>query len=436
MIRKEIEDHIEDRTNNYIEFGMSREDAQERAVAGMGDPLEVGSQMNKLHRPKVPYGMLLIAFALTVFGIIMQTIVFKSVGIDNEVVAGEYMGRSILYNIIGFGIMIAFLFFDYRLIGKYALEIYFVYLLGCIGCMIWQYWLGGRYPWVLGYYMTLLYGMVFTVFLYKYRQQKWKGILKLFGMSVLAMFLLLVTDLINLSAFMEVCVCILIIYTISVVKNIYQGKKLPLLLAAWVPAVVIPGVLFLDAIAWGNSMHLFATYQIERLRAVINPFLYGETRNYMIVQTRNAASTYTLFGNKEVVQNIGSYGYSDFMVSNIFSYFGILAGAAVLLLFVFFVCRAFHISVKQSNKLGLILGVACSSNLLIQVGVGIVTNFGYGTMMTYYMPFLSFGLGNAVLNAFMVGLLLCVYRNTDILSEFGEKKKTHAYRIKIVKEEV
>ena len=110
--------------------------------------------------------------------------------------------------------------------------------------------------------------------------------------------------------------------------------------------------------------------------------------------------------------------------------------AAVLLLFVFFVCRAFHISVKQSNKLGLILGVACSSNLLIQVGVGIVTNFGYGTMMTYYMPFLSFGLGNAVLNAFMVGLLLCVYRNTDILSEFGEKKKTHAYRIKIVKEEV
>lgn len=45
LITKELEDHILDRTEAYIEEGMNREEAEKRAVAGMGTAVK-----NTCHR--------------------------------------------------------------------------------------------------------------------------------------------------------------------------------------------------------------------------------------------------------------------------------------------------------------------------------------------------------------------------------------------------
>ena len=41
-IRREMSDHIEDRMQDYIYGGYGREEAAEKAVAGMGDPEVIG----------------------------------------------------------------------------------------------------------------------------------------------------------------------------------------------------------------------------------------------------------------------------------------------------------------------------------------------------------------------------------------------------------
>lgn len=50
-IRQELSDHIQDHMDALLTGGMDREEAEEVAVAAMGDPVEVGRALDALHSP-------------------------------------------------------------------------------------------------------------------------------------------------------------------------------------------------------------------------------------------------------------------------------------------------------------------------------------------------------------------------------------------------
>lgn len=52
LVTKELEGHIEDQKSDYMKAGMNAEEAEEAAVLEMGDPVEVGVEMDRIHRPK------------------------------------------------------------------------------------------------------------------------------------------------------------------------------------------------------------------------------------------------------------------------------------------------------------------------------------------------------------------------------------------------
>lgn len=64
----------------------------------MGDPLQTGRELNRIHRPKFPTVLFGITVILTLVGIVMQGILFshmETVGAEN------YLRNTILYNGIG-----------------------------------------------------------------------------------------------------------------------------------------------------------------------------------------------------------------------------------------------------------------------------------------------------------------------------------------------
>ena len=73
----EMENHIEEQAEEYEAHGMEAAQARQEAVKEMGDPVCVGLDLNRLHRPKFPKGMFLLALGLMVLGIIMQGILFQ-----------------------------------------------------------------------------------------------------------------------------------------------------------------------------------------------------------------------------------------------------------------------------------------------------------------------------------------------------------------------
>lgn len=50
-IRLELSDHIVDKIQYYVEQGLSYKEAEAKAIMDMGDPKDIGSQLNKEHNP-------------------------------------------------------------------------------------------------------------------------------------------------------------------------------------------------------------------------------------------------------------------------------------------------------------------------------------------------------------------------------------------------
>ena len=50
-IEQEINDHIEDQKAEFLGEGMGQTEAEEAAIREMGDPVEVGLEMDRIHRP-------------------------------------------------------------------------------------------------------------------------------------------------------------------------------------------------------------------------------------------------------------------------------------------------------------------------------------------------------------------------------------------------
>lgn len=75
----EMENHIEDKRAALVASGMKVQEAEPLAVAAMGDPAEVGRQMNTIHKPllgwlwKASGWLLVLAVVLTVYVLFART---------------------------------------------------------------------------------------------------------------------------------------------------------------------------------------------------------------------------------------------------------------------------------------------------------------------------------------------------------------------------
>ena len=50
-VRQELWDHLLDSRDHRVEQGMDLKEAEEASVKAMGDPVETGKLLNKVHRP-------------------------------------------------------------------------------------------------------------------------------------------------------------------------------------------------------------------------------------------------------------------------------------------------------------------------------------------------------------------------------------------------
>ena len=51
----ELDFHLKQAKNMWIEKGLSEEVAEDKAVEQMGSPIKLGQELNKLHKPKVDW---------------------------------------------------------------------------------------------------------------------------------------------------------------------------------------------------------------------------------------------------------------------------------------------------------------------------------------------------------------------------------------------
>ena len=74
VITEEIENHLIDQRNAYMADGADEAAATDKAITQMGDPVTVGAQLDRTHRPKPQWGLMAIAIVFLVSGITFQFI--------------------------------------------------------------------------------------------------------------------------------------------------------------------------------------------------------------------------------------------------------------------------------------------------------------------------------------------------------------------------
>lgn len=121
-ISEELKNHIEELKENYVNQGFEEEKAEIKAVEQMGDSIEIGKKLNKIHKPKFDWKLVLIVILLLFFGFLISYIRTTSVLLsENEI---DYMLQYTIALIIGILLSIGVYFLNYKKIIKYSNYIY------------------------------------------------------------------------------------------------------------------------------------------------------------------------------------------------------------------------------------------------------------------------------------------------------------------------
>ncbi len=426
MVRDEITAHIEDQKEAYLLDGKEEKEAEELAVREMGNPVDAGIQLDKVHRPKTDGWMIAGILVLTLAGIVMQIILFS--GWDNAYIAENYPVRTVLYNLAGFALIALIYFCDYRLMEKYILPLYLLYFAGSL--LVFRVIRSWDQMLLAGQVVNMVFVPLFAATVYYFRGERWKGIVKSFGILLISYLLRLLFGYYVSGMMLISGMACLITILAAAGKGIFggNGKRQAGILSAIViglPALFLGEVLFFDGV------HLsLAAYQIRRIQAMINPSAFEMSEGYITCMVRRQLSNAALLGGGQTGE-IGQYPgcWSEYVLISITSYFGILAASAVVLLITAFLARSLYVSAKQQNRLGFLLGVSCSSLLIMKTVLYVAMNFGIGPAIGIDMPFLAYGLSNTLANSLLIGLIFSVYRNTNLFPEV----KTEKFKIRVEK---
>ena len=68
MIEQEIRGHIEEQIEENLKYGMTQEEAEKLAVRDMGDPIENGILLDKIHKPQKAWDVILLAAIVSGIG--------------------------------------------------------------------------------------------------------------------------------------------------------------------------------------------------------------------------------------------------------------------------------------------------------------------------------------------------------------------------------
>ena len=131
MVAEEVEAHIEDQKQDFMAHGLGEEEAESMAVVEMGDPVEAGVKLDRVHRPKMEWTVLTAILVISIMGLILQAVVTSSFPTMNMSTL-EAFKDNFLYGgiwsamLIGIAVMLGICYLDYSILVKWSFPIWAV----------------------------------------------------------------------------------------------------------------------------------------------------------------------------------------------------------------------------------------------------------------------------------------------------------------------
>jgi len=169
-------------------------------------------------------------------------------------------------------------------------------------------------------------------------------------------------------------------------------------------------------------------YHVARLRALVDT---SSSESYQINILRDLLGGSQIIGqttaNSSFDKTLSLPDFSStFVLTWIFAYLGIIVGAITIAALIILFIRFFHLSLKQKNQLGMLMGTSCASVLLLQGLLHIAYNLTILPATDGTLPFFSHGKTYTLVMYVLLGLILSIYRYQNVLGETSCEKKVYS----------
>ncbi len=413
---EELSNHIEDQKDIYMEFGMTQEEALKKAVEQMGDPIQTGVELDRVHRPKTDWTLLLMTILLLSVGLGIQYCFQYGGGSTYEI---DYFSKQAVICLAGMGVLAVVYFMDYSILGKFPLVIWAGITALCVFNIFFGVTVNG-----MNYYLSRLMPLFIPAFggiLYQYRGTGFRGIVSCGLYFAVPVLLSLYAG--SISVLFLVCISGLIMLFSGIWKGWFGGERKKELMLVFFPLLVcsllLIGLLYLRG----------GYYYMQRLLVFLDPSRDPMGAGYQMTVVREVLKNARLIGPASVVIDGTTISIDAFLpqvnidmaVTYVIAHFGLLAGALVIGLFTAFFVKILRMSMKQKNALGFMVSLGCSLLIGLQGFFYISANLGRMIFGQIYLPFVSYGLTNCMVYMCLLGLILSVFRNTNIMPDKAEK---------------
>lgn len=418
-VARELEDHIEDQTRAFMSEGLDRIEAEKAAVQEMGNPVETGVELDKIHRPKMPWGTISLIIVLSILSCTFQYFLnreYIKAGGD-----GYGMGRHIMFTATGILVMIGVCFADYTRIAARARELMLgLFLLLILGKQFFGITVNDAERWIAlpgGQAVNILLMLMLTVplyaaILYGYRGKGWSVIWK--GVLWMVPGCWLATRCSSIWMASVLFLTYLIMLGLAVYHGWYRLPGKAVFAGICTIAVLLPAAT--AALIWFFG----EDYQKSRLLFYLSPLIGapGEPQDmisYGMTYVREILGNSRLVGAVDAgVPDISFVPeLSDFLLVGVARYYGILAAVLLLGLLLFLLLYLLRVSLRQRNQLGMLMGTGCAVVFLIEAAFYLLNNSGV-MYLGNYCPFFSYGGSGTIVMFLLLGIMLsiCRYQNT------------------------
>lgn len=411
---EEIRGHIEDQKSAFMEEGLNETEAEAAAVREMGDPVDTGVSLDRVHRPCMAWGMIALIAALSLTGFVLQYL--QRMNYMEGTHLASYTFTHLTLMLAGLGMMIGICFIDYSRIGYYAKELFLLLLaVLAFGLVFLAQEVNGQINWImLGSFsintklMVFLFVPLYGAILYSYRGQGWSAVIK--GILWMLPCLLLAFSIPNMSSLYLLFLTFSVTLSVAVYKNWFRVSRKLTLTAIWLFHFLLP--------LSGGLYILFFTdgYRKMRIQSMISPPWNSES--YQALMLWKIIENSQIIGTSKTIENSWHNlpESTDFALSYVLARYGILASVLLSAVILYLFLRLIHTSQSQRNQLGMIMGIGCSVLFILQICFYILENLGYPFLGTY-CPFLSYGGSGMLVTYILLGILLSIYRYQNVLPE-------------------
>ncbi len=395
FVTSELEYHINEVKKEWVDKGFNEAEAEEKAISQMGSPAKLGQELNKLHKPRIDWWL------ISLLAVTMALSFLPLMTLNEEMFTEKLMLKKALHVMIGLVLAVIMMFVDYRRFEKRGWIFYSIGILLLLTLLNFPNRMVNGVPYIMLGPFQIQSLMALPFFFLAWASFFNSTKIKLWlHMTLFALPLLLLMAVPNLPAVM---IYIVMVFTMMWWSRISRKTAIKVTITA-----IAGGVIF-STLAWFTVKE----YQLARILAFLDPEKYPQSYGYTYMQLKERLSSAGWFGSAAESQAL-PFEHTDYAFVNITYHYGYWLAIALFVILSMFAARITVISNQINNRYGNLLLIGSMALFLIQFIYNVAMVLRLLPLTSISMPFISYGLMPMIFNAFIMGIVLSVYRRKDL----------------------